>query len=401
MERRRPTVYQVAERAGVSIATVSRALRDESTVAPATRQKVLAAAAELELEESRQVATGRRRPTVYQVAERAGVSIATVSRALRDEASVAPATRERIRQVAIELNWWPSRAAQALAGDAHDAVAIVFPDLAGPYYAGVIAGFESDAVHRGSAVMVLATHGRSASEQLVRDLSTRVDGVVIMDQTIPDATVADIAADVPVILLARPALPGIPSVRSENTRTATRLTEHMIGHGLRNMRFLGDLDHSPDVRQRWDGFVAAHEHARLPITAEAVNCDGFEPEDGYRAALGMIRDGGVDAIMCANDELASGVYLAAAECELEIPGDLAVTGWDDVGIATHLAPRLTTARQPVRGLGETAARMLFDRIEARSPSDEVIDSEVIVRESCGCHPAEAGAGAGFAEWSHR
>ncbi len=330
----------------------------------------------------------RRRPTVYQVAARAGVSIATVSRALREDSPVAPETRRRVMAAASALNWRPSRAAQALAGEPHDAVAIVFPDLAGPYYAQVIAGFESGVVRQGSSVMVLATHGRSSSEQMARDLAARVDGLVIMDQTIPDETVEEVAAaGVPVILLARPALPGLATVRSENFAAAISLTRHLFSHGLRRVHFLGDPARSPDVRERWSGFVQAHASEDLPLPAEPTRCPGFEPEHGYRAALGLFQTADdIDAIFCANDELASGVYRAAAETGRRIPDDVAVTGWDDVTLAAHLSPPLTTVRQPMRELGATAARMLFEQIEGRDIADTVLATDVVLRESCGCNP---------------
>ncbi|HEX6076346.1 MAG TPA: LacI family DNA-binding transcriptional regulator [Micromonosporaceae bacterium] len=329
----------------------------------------------------------RRRPTVYQVAARAGVSIATVSRALREDSPVAPETRRRVMAAARELNWRPSRAAQILAGNTHDAVAIVLPDLAGPYYAQVIAGFESEVVRQGSSVMVLATHGRPAADQMVRDLATRIDGLVIMDQTIPDLTVEDLAAaGVAVILLARPALGGLVAVRSESAAAAASLTRHLFSHGRRRLGFLGDPAGSPDVQERWSGFVRAHTSEGLPPPAEPVRCPGFEAEHGYHAALEIFRTAGQpDGIVCANDEIASGVYRAAAETGRRIPDDVAVTGWDDVNLAAHLSPPLTTVRQQMRQLGATAARLLFDRIEHRSVASEVLDTELVFRQSCGCH----------------
>ncbi|GIG64174.1 LacI family DNA-binding transcriptional regulator [Phytomonospora endophytica] len=381
--KRRPTVYQVAEKAGVSIATVSRALRGDGSVAAATRQRVLDAAEELAREQDEAATGGRRRPTVYQVAEKAGVSIATVSRALRDDGAVTAKTRQRVLDAVAELNWSPSRTAMALAGVANDTVAIVFPDLSGPYYANVIAGFESEVVDRGSAVMVLATHGRAASAQMVRDLSTRVDGLVIMDQTIPDKVVGEIAADVPVVLLARPSLPGVASVRTENADSAHKITRHVLGHARRRLRFLGDPDLSPDVRDRWLGFVRAHEDFELPAP-EPLRAEGLAPEHGYDAALPILTDNGVDAIVCANDELASGVYRAAAEAGRSIPDEVAVTGWDDVNIALHLSPRLTTVRQPLRSLGATAGRLLFGQMESGTAQGEVLVTEMVIRESCGC-----------------
>ncbi|HEX2417350.1 MAG TPA: LacI family DNA-binding transcriptional regulator [Micromonosporaceae bacterium] len=340
----------------------------------------------------------RRRPTVYQVAERAGVSIATVSRALRQDSPVAPETRRRVMAAARELNWRPSRAAQILAGDTHDAVAIVLPDLAGPYYAQVIAGFESEVVRQGSSVMVLATHGRAAADQMVRDLAGRIDGLVIMDQTIPDRTVEELAASgVAVILLARPAIGGLIAIRSESVGAAASLTSHLFSHGRRRLCFLGDPDRSPDIAERWSGFVQAHIAEGLPAPAEPVRCPGFEAEHGYRAALEIFRgESPPDGIVCANDEVASGVYRAAAETGHRIPDDVAVTGWDDVNLAAHLSPPLTTVRQQMRQLGATAARLLFDRIARRHIASQVLDTELMRRESCGCRqdapPEPAGTG---------
>ena len=387
--RHRPTVYQVAQKAGVSIATVSRALRDEPSVAPATKQRVLDAARELarELDE---YGPGRRRPTVYQVADLAGVSIATVSRTLKNDGTVSAPTRRRVLDAMAELNWSPSRAAKALAGAVtHDMVAIVFPDLSGPYYANVIAGFETEVAGRGSAVLVLATHGREASEQMVRDFGSRTDGLVIMDQTIPDAAVADLAAEVPVVLLARPGVSTVASVRTENTESARALTAHVLGHGRRALRFVGDPDLTPDVYERWTGFVLAHEDAGL-AAAEPVRANGLAPMHGHEIGLDLLRErdavggGDFDALVCANDELASGVYRAAADLGVAIPEDIVVTGWDDVNIAQLLVPGLTTVRQPLRELGAAAGHCLFEQIETGAAHSTVLPTALVIRESCGC-----------------
>ena len=207
--------------------------------------------------------------------------------------------------------------------------------------------------------------------------------------------VGEIAADVPVVLLARPSLPGVASVRTENADSAHKLTRHVLGHARRRLRFLGDPDLSPDVRDRWLGFVRAHEDFELPA-AEPLRAEGLAPEHGYDAALPVLVKGGVDAIVCANDELASGVYRAAAEAGRSIPDEVAVTGWDDVNIALHLYPRLTTVRQPLRSLGATAGRLLFGQMESGAAQGEVLVTEMVIRESCGCEDVppfyEFGAG---------
>jgi LacI family transcriptional regulator len=327
-----------------------------------------------------------RRPNVYRVAERAGVSIATVSRVLGDTGPVAPETRRRVLQAVAELRWRPSRPARALAGSGHEAVGIVFPDLAGPYYAQVIRGFERQAVDHRSAVLVLATHGRENCEDMVDDLAARVDGLVVMGRTIPDDAVIELeASGVPVVLLARPPVSGALAVRAENALAAEALTTHLLGHGLERLSFLGDPDSSPDVRERWLGFVQAHRSADLTPPGAPVSCSGFEPEHGYKGALDALQgQGEVDGLVCANDELASGAYRAAETCGLSIPADVAVTGWDDIPIAGHLAPRLTTVRQPMRELGARAAALLFERIGGGEPESVVLPTSLVVRGSCGC-----------------
>jgi LacI family transcriptional regulator len=329
------------------------------------------------------------RVTIYQVATRAGVSIATVSRALRDSDLVTPATRERIRTAVEELNYTPSRAGRALAEGQHAANGIVFPDLVGPYYAEVVLGYEEVAAELGRSVLILATHGRPDAEAQTLSLAGRVDGMAIMGRTVPDRTVTRIAeGGLPVVMLARPAIPGVDAVETENRATARRLAEHLIGHGYARFRFLGDPAASPDVAGRYAGLADGLRAAGL-APPEPVPC-GMNLDAGIAVAAAEILDGQPQAVVCANDELALGVLTAAERAGLRVPEDLAVTGWDDI-MAARFA-RLTTVRQPIRALGATAARWLHDRITENPPASavrhEVLPTELVVRDTCGGHPGE-------------
>lgn len=325
-----------------------------------------------------------------------------MSRVLAGGDRVAPETRRRVIEAAEELRWRPSRPARALAGQRHGAVGIVFPDLSGPYYAQVIGGFEQQVVEHRSAVLVLATHGRENCDDLVEDLAAQTDGLVVMGRTITDDAVLNIQrTGVPVVLLARPPLPGAPAVRAENTAAAEAVTGHLLGHGFTRLAFLGDPDSSPDVRERWLGFLQAHRSAGLPQPAAPVSCGGFQPEHGYKGALELLHArGNVDGLVCANDELASGAYQAAQACRLDIPADVAVTGWDDIPIAGHLVPRLTTVRQPMRELGAQAAALLFERIAGGKPKSVLLPTSLVVRESCGCKEHKVGTALGVQENEH-
>jgi DNA-binding LacI/PurR family transcriptional regulator len=139
-------------------------------------------------------ATPRRRsaePTIYEVAGRARVSIATVSRVLRGTARVAEPTRARVLEAIEQLQYTPSRLGRSLAERRHAANGIVFPDLSGPYFAEVVLGYEEVATELGRSVLILSTHGRRAARDLVIDLAGRVDGLVVLGDTVDDAVLDD------------------------------------------------------------------------------------------------------------------------------------------------------------------------------------------------------------------
>ncbi|WP_020573612.1 LacI family DNA-binding transcriptional regulator [Actinopolymorpha alba] len=330
-------------------------------------------------------AEDRRPATIYDVAERAGVSIATVSRALHGSSLVAAKTRDRVVEVARTLRYNPSQAGRQLAQGRYMAMGIVFPDLAGPYYAEVILGYEDRVAAHGCSVLILATHRRPNAEELAMDLAGRVDGMVIMGRTIADRVVARIADQRPVVLLARPPVGEIESINADNTASAERLTEHLLGHGYQRFAFLGDPRESPDVGGRYAGFRSALAAAgrRVP---RPIRC-GFSVAAGHEAALALLRKPHrPQALVCANDEVALGVLSAADELGLSVPAEVAVTGWDDI-LAARPA-RLTTVRQPMRELGATAASWLHERIlgERVGGRHEVLATELVTRASCGEHP---------------
>jgi LacI family transcriptional regulator len=328
--------------------------------------------------------------TIYEVAERARVSITTVSRVMRGSGPVSSETRERVLAAIDELSFTPSRLGRALAERRHAANGIVFPDLSGPYYAEVVLGYEEVAGELGRSVLILSTHGRRDAREMVLDLASRVDGLVILGRTVEDRVVHEVAATgLPVVLLARPPVAGVDSVNAENSRAAGRLAEHLLGHGRERLVFIGDPDQSPDVAERWSGVSAVLADRGLP-PSPPVRC-GFDERCGYEEGRRLLTGPRPpDALVCANDEIALGALLAAEEAGLRVPEDVAVTGWDDVMAAKYSRPALTTVRQPMRELGARAARALDERINAirDAPRHELLPTELVVRTSCGPHPKE-------------
>ena len=326
------------------------------------------------------------RPNIYAVAERAGVSIATVSRVQRGKDVVARETRDRVLRAIEELGYRPNGTGRALAEQRTDAIGIVFPDLSGPYYSEVIAGCEDRVVAEGRSLLILATHGREHAADLVFDLAGRVDGVMVMGRTVPDDVVRTLDGDgVPIVLLARAGFDGIPAVRAENVAPAAALTGLLLRGGHEAIAFLGDSASSPDAAERWQGYLNAHEAAGRPAPAEPVPVL-FDEGQSHEAATRLLgRAERPTALLCANDEIALGALAAAHELGLRVPGDVAITGWDDIQVARYVSPALTTVRQPMRLLGARAAELLFERIHTGvTPAGEVLPTELVVRASCGC-----------------
>lgn len=329
----------------------------------------------------------RRPATIYSVAERAGVSIATVSRVLQGTTATSEATRAKVLAAAEELDYVPLRAARSLAVQRHEAHGLVVPDLTGPYYSELLIGYESAAAQHGQSLLLVVTHLRDDPVRAVRDLASRVDGLVVAHSTIPDDAAAALTrGGLPVVLLARAAVPGCDAIVTESFESARALTAHLMGHGRRALAFVGDPDASPDVHDRYAGFLQAHADADARARREPIRVP-FREGAGARVAEGLMRAGrGVDALVCANDELALSVMKRLQSGGVRVPDDVAIVGWDDVMTARYVTPGLTTVRQPMRRLGRVAATRLHERITGAPPLDGplILPTELVLRASCGC-----------------
>lgn len=325
--------------------------------------------------------------TIYSVAERAGVSIATVSRVLQNSQVVSGKTREKVLDAAASLNYVPLAAARSLAVRHHEAHGLVLPELSGPYYAELLLGFETRAAQLGQSVVLLLAEGKPDLVKALRQLLTRVDGIAALG---PSSLLRDVVATVgtskPLVLIARDTYDGVESISAENRRSAAAITAHlMVEHDRRSLLFVGDPDAAPDVEDRYLGFVDAHtglrRRARNPVRVAFREVDGEALAD--RILRGSVT---ADALVCANDELALSIMTRLQDQGRSVPDDLAVVGWDDVMAARYVRPGLTTVRQPVAALGAMAA----ERLHRRFPDDtepqgpQVLPTELVIRASCGC-----------------
>ncbi|MFG1911968.1 LacI family DNA-binding transcriptional regulator [Kribbella sp. NPDC048928] len=329
--------------------------------------------------------------TIYDVAARAKLSIATVSRVLQGTGPVSAKARARVDQAAQELNYVPLRAARSLAVQRHEAHGLVLPDLAGPFYGDLLMGYERWAGEHGQSVVITVTHGNPDPRRSVMDLAGRVDGIVVHGNALDLPTVQGLRkAGVPVVLIAHPPATGCDSVRSESAASAELLTTRLLDHGRSRLQFVGDPASSYDVSERYAGFAKAHElrglqvpkPVRVPLTEEA----------GRAVAEKVLKaTERPDGLVCANDELALAVLMVLAGRGVGVPGEVVVTGWDDVMAARYVSPGLTTVRQPMAELGRVAAERLHERVtgsRTRARND-VLATELVLRASCGTNTGDA------------
>ena len=327
--------------------------------------------------------------TIRDVARLSGVSIATVSRAMRDSHTVRPDTRDRVMAAALELEYTPSQLGRQLAERRYAANGIVFPDLSGPYYAEVVLGYENVASELRRSVLILSTHGREDADSAVRDMAGRCDGLVVLGRTVSDEVVRQLAGrGIRIVLVARPTIGEIDSVNADNHDSAVALADHLLAGGARRISFVGDPETSPDVAQRWDALRRTATAGGASV--DLIRCDDLGEAAGASVAEQILTSGAdlPDAIACANDELALGLLHRMRTAGTDVPGRVQVTGWDDVMASRYAG--LTTVRQPMRELGATAARLLDDLITGNRPEPrhELLATELVPRGSTRHAPAE-------------
>lgn len=328
----------------------------------------------------------QRAATIYAVAERAGVSTATVSRTLAGSEKVAPRTRDAVLEAVRVLNYLPDGAARALAGRRTGALGLVLPDIVGPYYAALLVAFEMAASERGLSVAISLAGEGSAPERAVRTLAGNVDGLAFMARSAAtDELIAEVARRKPVVTAARSALPGHDALFAENHDTAAALTCHLLAAGRRRIAFVGRPEPDSDVGARLRGVEHALAGAGIEL-ATRFEVDTVEAE-GFAVARRIVRErADVDALICGNDELALALMRELQDRGVDVPGQIAVTGWDDVLAARYVRPGLTTVAQPVEELGALAAQRLAALVDGDHPVEEpvVLPSRIVHRATCGC-----------------
>jgi LacI family transcriptional regulator len=341
---------------------------------------------------------------VYDVAERANVSIATVSRVYRNPDTVREQTRERVLVAARELGYVPSGNARGLASRSTGVLGLCFPDYADPdvecgdgdtddteqmlYADEITRGMERAARRHGYALLIAASLA-GGPESLVASVAGRVDGFAVLARTVATEDLELISRRLPVVMIAGPReIDHLDHLEVANRAGEFELTTHLIAdHGLRRLAFVGGGADSPDAQARFAGYQEALRAAGLPVPAEPDTRGDFTQAEG-RAATRRLLDRGPlpEAMVFANDQMAVGALEVLEDRGVRVPSDVAVVGFDGIPLGRVVRPSLTTVTQPMRRLGETAVDLLVERLTEpnREPRSVMLPVRQTRRASCGC-----------------
>lgn len=293
------------------------------------------------------------RSTIADVARLAGVSVATVSRALNGNPSVDPALAERVRAAAIELQYSASPLARSLVLGRTATIAVVVPDLGNPTFQEVLRGLSLAAKAEGYHVLV-ADSAEAVEEEraLALDTRRRTDGVVLVAPRMPDDELATLLPELaPVVLVnRRPDAETVPAVGADYGAGVTALLEHLHGLGHRSFAYLAGLERSVSNAARVAAIEAFAE--RSAITVHRL--PGGVDFDAGAASADAVLATGATAALAFNDLVAMGLMSTLQGRGVDVPGELSVVGFDDIPFAAYTSPPLTTAAVPTLRLGELA-----------------------------------------------
>jgi LacI family transcriptional regulator len=317
--------------------------------------------------------------TIVDVAKLANVTPSVVSRVLNEDPTlrIKAETRTRIERAVEMLGYQPNHAGRALRRSRSDVVGVLLPDITNPIYSGILVGIEQCARDSDYVVMLGNADEFSRRPQTYNRLlgGGRLDGMLIQRPNDLDDTRLSRLLDpgMPTVLL-NTTLPGTPgSVIFDDWRAAAAATEHLIALGHTSIAHLAGPPAVDSARRRREGFEQAMEAAGLPIGPSAIVHAGYGSDGGREALRDLLRAAPeVTAVVVASVVAAIGALGAAREAGVRVPEELSIVALHDVWMASYTAPPLTTVRMPLRELGETAMRMLLERIADAPPRDEVI-----------------------------
>ncbi len=333
--------------------------------------------------------------TIRQVAEMAGVSVATVSRVLSGSEPVSSDLIERVNKAAHTLDYQPNRIARNFRTQKTRIVALVISDIENPFFTSVVRGVERTLRTSGySLLLANSDENENIEWEHLQNLRAEAVAGIILAPTASDLKRYQKFLDTDRILVAIDRVPGslkVDRVTVNNQDGALLAVKHLVDQGHQKIGFIAGLPKISTAYERQAGFELAMKSYGLPIYPEWIQPGNFRRDTGFQGMMNILQmKDRPTAVISANNLMTLGALQAIYECNLKIPSDIAVVGFDDMAWASSLNPPLTVVAQPTLELGTLAAQLLLDRIkdENRPFRHIMLDTDLIVRASSGPHREE-------------
>lgn len=333
-------------------------------------------------------------PTMRDVAEKAGVSLTTVSHVINHTRFVSDDVTERVHNAMEELNYRPNELARSLRRGQTNTLGLILPDSANPYFAEIGHAIEATSSSLGYNVILCNTHGAEDKEQHYINVlrNKQVDGILFVATGDKTNSISETLGENFPILLVDRELVGVRTdvIIVDNHQGGLLATRHLLELGHRRIACISGPSRLRPSSERISGYTQALEEAGLAFDPELFRMGDFHPSSGYQATLALLAVADPPtAVFTCNDLMAIGVIRAASELGRRVPDDLALVGFDDIELASYTIPPLTTISQPIDRMGDLAARTLIQRIEEdglQAPTRQLLPVELVVRGSCGGLP---------------
>jgi DNA-binding LacI/PurR family transcriptional regulator len=328
--------------------------------------------------------------TIKDIAKRVGVSHTTVSRALRGNSLISVETSERIRGAAAELGYRPSAAARSLKTNRSQVLGVIVSSLDDPFFSEILQGIEDSAQEGGYSLFIATSHRDPQREQKIVQtmMEHRTDGVIICSTSFSTAQGRQLLDyGFPIVVVNNQSLEGFRySIYHDDVDGSRQMTRHLLSLGHRRIAYLGNALSGRTTLDRLSGFSQEMESAGLPIPDEYVlQVAGGDPEHGLSGAEHFLNLSiRPSAIVCFNDQLATGLLKGMQSAGVDVPGDISVTGFDNITMSAYTNPPLTTFDQPKRFIGMEAARLLLGLLQHEKDEGEkvkMLKGKLLIRAS--------------------
>ena len=325
--------------------------------------------------------------TIYEVADKAGVSLSTVSRVLNGKTTVNPALKAKVEEAMLALNYRPNSIARSLATSRSDSVGILVSELNSPFFGDLMQAVELTLRAADKHVIITVGHNNLETEQDAVEflIGRNCDAIIMHAEAMSDEYLKTLNSSRLPISLVNRQVDGVGEgcIVLDNEKGGYLATQHLISLGHKNIGYISGPSDKCDANQRLAGHKRALKEAGIAFTPNLVFEGSYTEEDGKAGLLELLSgDSPFSALVCANDWMASGAMSCARDLGMNLPQDLSIVGFDDAVFAHHVFPRLTTVSNPISDMAAMSARHILNVVYGyKDEVQTLFKPSLIIRES--------------------